>query len=207
MRGLYAITPDIQDTEALLVLVRAVLAGRPALLQYRNKLASTGLRHAQAVALLVECRARGVPLIINDDVELACEIEADGVHVGGDDGDVVQVRGRIGRRMLLGVSCYADFDRAVAACDAGADYLAFGAVRPSSTKPQAVRAPLALFPRAGALGVPLVAIGGIALDNAAEVVESGADMLAVISDVFDAPDPAQRVAAYNQLFDRGRHDR
>ncbi len=207
MRGLYAITPDIEDTEALLARVRAVLTGRPALLQYRNKLASAGLRHAQASALLAECRARGVPLILNDDVELAREIKADGIHVGGDDGDVAEVRRLVGERMLLGVSCYADFDRAVAARDAGADYLAFGAVRQSSTKPQAVPAPLALFARADVLGVPLVAIGGISLDNAAEVVEAGADMLAVISDVFDAPDPARRAAAYQELFDcvgRGR---
>lgn len=207
MRGLYAITPDVQNSEALLALVWAVLAGQPALLQYRNKLASDELRRAQAAALLAECRAGGIPLIVNDDVDLAVAIGADGVHVGGDDGDVAEVRRRIGGQMLLGVSCYADFERAVAARDAGADYVAFGAVRPSGTKPQAVRAPLALFSRAGALGLPLVAIGGISLDNAAEVVEAGADMLAVISDVFDSPDPAQRAAAYQELFDRVEHDR
>ena len=207
MRGLYAITPDIEDTGVLLERAKAVLSARPALVQYRNKQAEAGLRKAQAIALLAECRAWGVPLIVNDDVELACEIEADGVHVGGDDGDVAQIRRLIGRQMLLGVSCYADLDRAVAARDAGADYVAFGAVRPSNTKPEAVRAPLVLFARAGVLGLPLVAIGGIALDNAAEVIESGADMLAVISDVFDAADPRQRAAAYLELFDRGRHHR
>jgi thiamine-phosphate pyrophosphorylase len=202
MRGLYAVTPDLESTADLLSRVRAVLAARPALIQYRNKLAPAGLRRVQAEALLAECRACGIPLIVNDDVELALSIAADGVHVGHDDGDVAQVRGLIGPRMLLGVSCYADLGRARAARDAGADYVAFGAVRSSSTKPEAVRAPLELFARARALGLPLVAIGGITLDNAADVIAAGADMLAVISDVFDAVEPQRRAAAYAELFGR-----
>lgn len=202
MRGLYAITPDVENTADLLERSRAVLAARPALIQYRNKLAPAGLRRVQAEALLAECRACSVPLIVNDDVELALAIGADGVHVGGDDGDVAELRCRVGPGVLLGVSCYADLDRAVAARDAGADYVAFGAVRPSGTKPHAVRAPLELFASARALDLPLVAIGGITLDNAAEVIAAGADMLAVISDVFDAAEPERRAAAYAELFDR-----
>ena len=200
LQGLYAITPDEADTELLRRRVRAVLAARPALLQYRNKLASAGLRRLQALALLAECREWQVPLIVNDDVDLALDIGADGVHVGVDDGEVVSIRQRVGPEMLLGVSCYADLDRAIAARDAGANYLAFGAVRPSATKPKAVQAPLVLFSRARALGLPLVAIGGISLTNAAEIIEAGADMLAVISDVFDCIDPVQRAAAYRELF-------
>lgn len=203
MRGLYAITPDVKNTADLLQRVRAVLSARPALIQYRNKLAPPGLQRVQAEAVLAECRASGVPLIVNDDIELALAIGAEGLHVGGDDGDVAELRSRIGPRRLLGVSCYADLGRAFAARDAGADYVAFGAVRPSTTKPRAVCATLDLFAGARTLELPLVAIGGITLENAGEVIAAGADMLAVISDVFDAPDPARRAHEYQRLFDCG----
>ena len=201
-RGLYAITPDTRDTALLMERVRAVLAGRPACVQYRNKQASAPLRRAQAEAVLAECRAHGVAMIVNDDVELAVAIAADGVHVGSDDGDIAQIRQRLGAGQLLGVSCYADLERARAACASGADYVAFGAVQPSATKPAAVRAPLTLFAQARGLGVPLVAIGGITLDHAGALIAAGADMLAVISDVFDAPQPGQRAAAYGACFAR-----
>ncbi len=201
-RGLYAITPDYEDTDGLLARLGPVLAASPALLQYRNKLADDSLRREQAEAVLRLCRAAGVPLIINDDVELAMRIDADGVHIGGSDGETQSVRNKLGRSSLLGVSCYADIDRARAAREAGADYLAFGAVWPSSTKPDAVRAPLSLFAEAGSLGLPLVAIGGITLDNTPALIAAGADMVAVISDVFLSENPGSRAAAYQRLFSR-----
>jgi thiamine-phosphate pyrophosphorylase len=142
-------------------------------------------------------RRYDVPVIVNDDVELALEVEAAGAHLGRDDGDLAAARERLGGR-ILGASCYDRRELAEAAVRAGADYVAFGSVFPSLTKPGAVRAPLSLF--AIRLGVPLAAIGGITLQNARSVVEAGADLLAVITDLFEAPDIARRAAQYRELF-------
>lgn len=201
LRGLYLVTPDWLDTARLCTAVAAALGGRPALLQYRNKLADAATRREQAARLLTLCRSAGVPLIVNDSVELALEVGADGVHIGAEDGAPADVRAALGSDRLLGVSCYADLSQAKAARNAGADYVAFGALFPSPTKPVAPPAPLALLTRARAeLDCPLAGIGGITLDNAAMAVAAGADLLAVISDVFAAPDPAARSAAYRALF-------
>jgi len=170
-----------------------------AALQYRNKLASTAQRAAEARALAALCAGYGVPLIVNDDVELALAAGADGVHLGSGDGDLKAARACVGSR-LLGASCYDRLDIARRAVAAGADYVAFGSVYPSATKPSAVRAPLALFAQARALGVPLVAIGGITLENAADIIRAGADCIAVISALFDAPDVAARARAFTDLF-------
>jgi thiamine-phosphate pyrophosphorylase len=138
-----------------------------------------------------------VPLIINDDVELALAVDADGAHLGRDDGDFSTARKKL-KGKILGASCYDRLDLAQAAVAAGADYVAFGSVFASPTKPQAVRAPLSLFKND--LGVPKCAIGGITLANAPRAIAAGADLLAVISDVFDAPDIAERCRAYGKLF-------
>lgn len=200
--GLYLVTPEQNDTARLLALCEMALAGRPALLQYRAKHASQRVREAQAGLLLEACRRAGVPLLINDDLELALALGADGVHLGRDDGAPAQARARLGAGRLLGVSCYDDPGRAREAIAAGADYVAFGAVFASPTKPAAVRAPLALLRAASReLQVPLAAIGGITLANAPAVIDAGARWLAVISDVFDDPDPAGRARAYAGLFD------
>jgi thiamine-phosphate pyrophosphorylase len=205
-RGLYAVTPDEPDTSRLLDRVNRVLGGRPVLLQYRNKFADPALRRQQASQLLALCRASGVPLIINDDLPLALALCADGVHLGRDDGDLAAARRALGAGRILGVSCYGEWDRAVAAVAAGADYVAFGAMFASPTKPQAARAPFELLGRArrelNASGVAVAAIGGITLANAGEVIAAGADLLAVISDVFGADDPETRAAAYRSLFSR-----
>ncbi|MCB1939012.1 MAG: thiamine phosphate synthase [Rhodocyclaceae bacterium] len=198
--GLYLVTPECDDDARLAARVGAALTGRPVLVQYRNKRAAAAQRLAQASQLRMLCRAAGVPFIVNDDVALALEVDADGVHIGRDDGAVDAVRARIGAR-LLGVSCYNDFARAEAAAAAGADYVAFGAMFASSTKPAAPPADIALLTRArAALPVGVVAIGGIALDNAPALVAAGASQLAVVSDVFDAPDPGARAAAYRALY-------
>ena len=203
LSGLYAITPDCADGEILVAKVRAALEyvhlGGWAALQYRNKTAGAAQRTAEAKALRALCRAHAVPFIVNDDVELALAVGADGAHLGRDDGALVGARARLGDR-LLGASCYDRLDLARAALAAGADYVAFGSVYPSTIKPGAVRAPLELFAAARALGAPVVAIGGITLERAPEVLHAGADCLAVISDLFDAPDIAQRARAYASLF-------
>jgi thiamine-phosphate pyrophosphorylase len=202
LRGLYAITPDEADTRALAAKVADALAGGIAALQYRNKAADATLRRAQAEALVPLCRERGVPLIVNDDVALASAVDADGVHLGATDGDLVSTRRRLGPGKLLGASCYDRYDLALAAKAAGADYVAFGAAFPSPTKPNAVRAPLALYARAHReLGIPIVAIGGITADNAAALVSAGVDALAVITDLFEARDIAARARDFNALFE------
>ena len=200
VRGLYAITPALEG-EALLARVRRALqgAGPGGLLQYRAKATDASLRAHDARALAALCRAHRATYIVNDDLELALAVNADGLHLGRDDGELGAARARLGAK-LLGVSCYDSLERARAAVAAGADYVAFGSVFPSSTKPCAVRAPLALFAAARALGVPLVAIGGITLENAPQVLAAGADCVAVISDLFDARDVAARARAFAHLF-------
>lgn len=201
LRGLYLITPDTADSAALLAGVRSALAGRPALLQYRSKHADGGLRREQAAAIAALCREAGVPFIVNDSLELALAVGADGVHLGRDDGDLGAARAALGPERILGVTCYNDWARAEEGAAAGADYIAFGAVFASPTKPAAVHAPLDLLTRARReLKLPVAAIGGITLDNAPLAITAGADLLAVISDVFDDPDPRGRAAAYRAAF-------
>ena len=192
LRGLYAITPETGDVERR---TRLALEGGLALLQYRQKKRDLDLARA-IVRLGKEFR---VPVIINDDVGLALELDAAGAHLGRDDGDLAPARKCLHGK-LLGVSCYDDATLARAAVNEGADYVAFGSVFSSPTKPSAVRAPLDLFADAKPLGVPLAAIGGITLDNAPRLIAAGADLLAVISDLFDAPDIRQRARDYAKLF-------
>jgi len=198
LRGLYAITPDGNDSASVLRKVEGALEGGIAALQYRNKSASPAQRIREAMALAQLCRAHGVPLIINDDLALAIEIDADGVHLGRDDGDLALARAKLPRK-LLGASCYNDAGLGRKAVDAGADYVAFGSLFSSPSKPGAVRAPLSLFTQD--LGVPLCAIGGITVQNAPQLIAAGADLLAVISDLFDAPDVKTRALQYRGLFE------
>lgn len=199
LRGLYAITPENADATKVLDQVQEALDGGISALQYRDKKESFLLQLGLAKALAALCRAKGVPFIVNDDIEIAIASGADGVHLGQDDGDLAAARARL-QGGILGVSCYDSLAAARAAVAAGADYIAFGSVFASPTKPGAVRAPLSLFAEAGALGVPLVAIGGVTLANAPQLLAAGADALAVISDLFDAQDIAARARAYGKLF-------
>lgn len=199
-RGLYLVTPDEADTARLLRRAGPLLA-HATCLQYRNKAAPPALRHAQAAALLPMCRAAGIPLIVNDDVDIAAAIGADGVHLGEHDADIAAALSLLGPTAIVGVSCYDDSGRAVRAVAKGAGYVAFGAFFPSPTKPHARRAGLELLGGAAPLGVPRVAIGGITPDNAGPLVAAGADLVAVISGVFDAPDPVQAARACQALFD------
>jgi thiamine-phosphate pyrophosphorylase len=206
LRGLYLITPDETDTRRLLARVGAVL-GDAALVQYRNKSADAALRRTQAMALAALCRDAGVALIVNDDTALAAECGAAGVHLGEHDGGPGPARAQLGPTAIIGVSCYDDLARARAAVAAGADYIAFGAFFPSSTKPDARRATPALLRDSAGLGLPRVAIGGITPDNGRGLIEAGADLLAVIAGVFDAPDPVAAARAYRACFEQTASDR
>lgn len=197
MRGLYAITPEGAEGERLLALAAAAFAGGARLMQYRAK--PGRLRDAKALVALA--RRHSARLIVNDDAGLASEAGADGVHLGRDDGDVAQAR-KVFPRGLIGASCYDSLERAKSAAAAGADYIAFGSVFPSPTKPGAVRAPLKLFSEARHLGLPMVAIGGITLQNAPQVLAAGADCVAVISAVFDARDVSAAARAFGLLFEK-----
>jgi len=199
-RGLYLITPDIDDTAVLLRRL-APLLPYAGCVQYRNKLASQALRRAQAAALRSSCDDAGVPLLINDDVETAAAIGAAGVHLGEHDAAIAAVRARLGPAAIIGASCYDELPRAAAAAAAGASYVAFGAFYPSPTKPHARRAMPQLLRDAAHLGLPRVAIGGITPDNAGPLVAAGADLVAVISGIFDAPDPVHAARTCAALFD------
>ena len=204
LAGLCAVTLDDPLLPRLSALVKAALDGGAPFVQYRNKLAPRPLRRAQAAEMLRICRAAGAKLIINDDVWLAVEIGADGAHLGRDDapgGSLAAARDALGPKRILGVSCYNEIALAEEAAAAGADYVAFGSMFPSRTKPGAVHAPLDLLGEAKRrVGLPVAAIGGITLDNAQQVIAAGADMLAVVSDLFDAMDIKARAEAYQQLF-------
>jgi len=200
LRGLYAITPDCADSAVLIERVGLALDGGVAALQYRNKLAGHIQKVLEARSLAGLCHGRNIPFIVNDDLALALECGADGVHLGRDDGDLAVARLKLPGK-LLGISCYDSLAAARSAVAAGADYIAFGSVFHSPTKPSTARAPHSLFGAARTLGVPLVAIGGITLDNTPQLLEAGADCVAVISDLFDAPDIAARARAYGKLFE------
>lgn len=200
IKGLYAVTPDLADTALLLEQTRAALQGGVAMLQYRNKDASYALKREQASELLWLCDEFRVPFIINDHVLLCIELDADGVHLGGTDGDIAAARRLLGAHKLIGASCYDRLALAEQAKAQGADYVAFGACFDSGTKPAAVRAPLELFAQAKALDLPTVAIGGITLANAAQVVDAGADSIAVIGALWSAPDITAAALTFSNLF-------
>jgi thiamine-phosphate pyrophosphorylase len=201
LSGLYALTPDCADTGHLADKVRAALAGGAAAIQYRNKTATPALRVEQARALREACSASGAMFIVNDDMELAGTVAADGVHLGRDDATVPAARRRLGSRAIIGVSCYDSLARADAAVGEGADYIAFGSFFASTVKPDAVRATEALLSAAKLRwNVPVVAIGGITAANAPSLIAAGADAVAVISAVFDAPDVEAAARAMAALF-------
>ena len=200
--GLYAITPETADTARLLAQVEAALAGGAAAVQYRDKSNDVARRHEQASELLALCHRYQAPLIINDDLRLADLCDADGVHLGRDDGSVAKARVILGPDKFIGASCYQSLELALAAQAEGADYIAFGSFFPSTSKPQAERAELALLHATmSAIHVPIVAIGGITPANALALLDAGADSLAVLSALFDAPDVRAAAHTFNRLFE------
>lgn len=201
IRGLYAVTPDVDEDARLLALVKAALAGGTKLLQYRDKRLDITHRAQRARQLRELCAQSGALFIMNDDPVLAAEIGADGVHLGRDDGDISAARAKVGGDVLIGVSCYDELQRARDAVTQGADYVAFGSVFASHVKPKAVNASLDLIRQARQeIPVPIVAIGGIDLSNAEQVFRAGAHALAVITALYCAEDVSAAARAFNALM-------
>lgn len=187
--GLYAVTPELADTDLLSRKVEAAVRGGARIVQYRNKTASRSLRLGQLEQLVRICRRWGASLIVNDDAEMANEVGADGVHLGRDDAGTAAARRILGSGRRIGISCYNEMQRARDAVAAGADYVAFGSFFPSTTKPGAARATLELLRQARReIALPIVAIGGIHAGNAGLLIQAGADAVAVVSALFDAAD-------------------
>jgi thiamine-phosphate pyrophosphorylase len=201
IKGLYAITSDETNTAELLHKVGLALQGGTRMLQYRNKLANTRLKSHQAHALRQLTSEFECTYIINDDAQLALQVDADGVHLGGEDGSVLTARALLGKTKLIGVSCYNRILLANEAVKQGADYVAFGAFYSSGVKPDAVKAEVDLLQTArNQLNLPIVAIGGITQQNGATLIESGADALAVISALWNAPDIQTTAQEFSLLF-------
>lgn len=203
-RGLYAITDEnLIAADKLMEAVQAALQGGAVMIQYRAKQLSQDVRIQQAHGLRDLCQKFSAPLIINDDLDLALAVHAQGVHLGKDDGDITAARAQLGPESIIGVSCYNQLELAEQAAAQGADYVAFGSFYTSPTKPDAVRAEVNLLRQAKArLSLPVCAIGGITAANAGELIDAGADLLAVISEVFGAHDIQASARNFSQLFNQ-----
>jgi len=202
IRGLYAIADRTYVEESNFEpAVSAALEGGARIIQYRDKQSGIAQREAIAHRLNRLCRKHGVPFLVNDDVGLALAVGAAGVHIGREDPDIAAARRALGKKAIVGVSCYNELERARRAQAAGADYVAFGRFFPSRTKPRAVQATTGLLQAARAeLAIPIVAIGGITPENGASLIEAGADALAVIEGVFNQPDIRAAAERYARLF-------
>lgn len=200
-RGLYAITHcENKTADTIISEVAAAIRGGAVLVQYRDKNPADGLSLAKELVNI--CHRQNIPLLINDNIELAVAVGADGVHLGKDDGDIAEARKRLGPDAIIGVSCYDFIEKAIVAQTQGASYAAFGRFFPSSSKPLAAPAKIATLQKAKqTLTIPIVAIGGILPDNGGQLVSAGADLLAVIGGLFDSQ-PEQSARAYQALFKR-----
>ena len=197
--GIYAITkPENKTPDQVLVDVSEAIKGGISVLQYRDKLPVDAVYLAGALKEL--CHAHKIPLIINDDLELAKQIGADGVHIGQEDCRLTYAREVLGNKAIIGVSCYDSVELAIHAQQLSADYVAFGRFFPSSSKPLAAPAQITALQQAKkSIKVPIVAIGGILPDNGAELLTAGADLLAVIGGIF-TESPYQSTLAYQLMF-------
>jgi thiamine-phosphate pyrophosphorylase len=197
-KGVYAITDGPRDD--LFAAVEAALAGGARMLQYRDKTGDTERRRREADELSRLCAQHGVPFIVNDDVPLALATGG-GVHLGREDVSIAEARAVLGVGAIIGVSCYGSLDRARQLAAEGADYLAFGAMYPSTTKPHAPVASHDVLTQVAQLGLPVVAIGGITPDNGRVLIDAGADYLAVVSAIFAAPDIQTATRRFAELFE------
>ena len=200
--GIYAITDDaLLSANQLLHKVELALDGGIALLQYRSKTTGTESKQRIARELAQLCANYQVPLLINDDPQLALQAGAQGVHLGQSDGDIASARKLLGQDAIIGVTCHASLEKALRAEAAGANYVAFGRFYPSQTKPEAPAAELALLREAKQkLSLPIVAIGGINPENGAATIAAGADMLAVIHSLFGEEDVSANADRLVSLF-------
>lgn len=201
LAGLYIVTPDWDDTDRLLDVTEQALFGGANIVQYRHKTASSGLRRQQARALLDLCRVHDKPLIINDHVDLCVALGADGIHVGGTDASVAEIRAALGEDMIVGASCYGDLSLAQCAQQEGASYVAFGGFYPSRVKKYAVTTPHDIIHHAKVqIDLPNVVIGGMTVEYARPLVKAGADMVAVISSIYLADNPRLAAQEFVRLF-------
>jgi thiamine-phosphate pyrophosphorylase len=201
MRGLYLVTPDWNDTERLIAATEQAIEGGATLLQYRHKTASEALRLEQASALLALCRRLQVPLIINDHLDLCERIDADGIHVGGTDASVAEVRASIGKEKIVGASCYGDLQLARDAASAGASYVAFGGFYPSLVKKYEVAtSPNIITQALSELSLPLCVIGGMTPQNARPLIELGSHSVAAISSVYATNDHRSAATQFASMF-------
>lgn len=207
LSGVYAITDDVLlPGNKLFSAVETALAAGVGLLQFRSKLHSADVRQQHALVLRQLTARYQAALIINDDVELAAAVQADGVHLGQRDGNVAAARAALGDDAIIGRTCHADLDLALQAQQEGASYVAFGRFFPSKTKPDAPPASIELLRQArSTLQLPIVAIGGVNAENGAALIEAGADMLAVIHSLFGSDQVAANVSELTALFDAVKH--
>ena len=199
--GIYAITDcDKLSSDELLEKTEKILATDISLFQYRNKAAQQNAKKETALKLQSLCKKYKTPFIVNDDLILAKEIAADGIHLGRDDVGIKQARTELGDK-IIGVSCYDDLNRAIIAERTGADYVAFGSFFPSQTKPDAKQADIKTLVKAkSVIKIPIVAIGGITPENGKSLVDTGADFLAIVSGLFLATDTIETSKRYKNLF-------
>ena len=201
IKGLYAITPDMADLNSLLQKTQLAIEGGAFMVQYRSKIQDRDVKMQQCAAILRLCREYKIPCIVNDDVDMCRVLEADGVHLGENDHNIAEVRSILGEYAIIGSSCYDQLNRANEAQKEGASYVAFGAMYPTSTKPNAPRASLALLREAKSqIQIPIVAIGGITMNNAHDVIETGIDAIAVINSLYESNSIKETAETFSHMF-------
>ena len=201
IKGLYAITPDMADLNSLIQKTRLAIEGGAFMVQYRSKIQDRDVKMQQRAAILRLCREYKIPCIVNDDVDMCRALEADGVHLGEKDDNIAEVRHILGEEAIIGSSCYDQLKRANEAQKEGASYVAFGAMYPTSTKPHAPRASLALLREAKSqIQIPIVAIGGITMNNAHDVIETGIDAIAVINSLYESNAIKETAETLSSMF-------
>ena len=201
IKGLYAITPDSADLNTLIQKTQLAIEGGAFMVQYRSKIRNRDVKMQQCAAILRLCREYDVPCIVNDDVEICRVLKADGVHLGENDDNIAEVRHILGEDAIIGSSCYDQLNRAKQAQKEGASYVAFGAVFPTPTKPNAPRATLELLREAKSeIQIPIVAIGGITMNNAHDVIETGVDAIAVITSLYESNSIKETAETFSQMF-------
>ena len=201
IKGLYAITPDSADLNTLIQKTKSAIEGGAFMVQYRSKIQDRDVKMQQCATILRLCREYEIPCIVNDDVDMCRILEADGVHLGEKDDNIAEVRHILGEDAIIGSSCYDQLDRAKSAQKEGASYVAFGAMFPTSTKPNAPRATLALLKEAKReIQIPIVAIGGITVNNAHDVIKTGIDAIAVINSLYEAKSIKETAETFVKMF-------